>query len=156
MRRMSSVNLSGTVTRRLMCALAATALTVVIGSLIGSAQSGPAPASESTSPLVGEWILMSSDRPGSPSGIDIRRKTYTETTWSVVQKDPATDAVVFEHSGDYSMKGTDYTETVRSAGPSTAHLIGQTFMYRVTVADDTYSQVGGPWNETWKRAPREN
>jgi hypothetical protein len=135
-------------TRQLVWALAAAALAVAIGSQSSAAQSSVSP-----SPLVGEWILVSSDRPGTPSGIGIRRKTYTDTTWSMVQKDPSTGIVVFQHGGEYVLNGADYTETVTHAGISTANLIGQKFTYRVTMADDTYSQVDGMWNETWKRAP---
>jgi hypothetical protein len=123
------------------------ALVIVDRSTLVSAAQSPA-----SSPLVGEWILVSSDRPGNPSGIGIRRKTFTQATWSMVQKDPATGIVAFEHSGEYKLEGTAYTEKVTRAGASTANLIGQTFKCQVTVSGDTYTQVG-PWNETWRRVP---
>jgi hypothetical protein len=132
--------------RLLAWAIASAALAIGVASLSVSAAQSPA-----SSPLLGKWILASSDRPGNPSGIGIRRKTFTDTTWSMVQKDPATGLVVFEHSGEYKLNGTSYTETVRHAGATTANLIGQTFTYRVTVSGDTFSQAGGTWNETWRR-----
>lgn len=132
--------------RPLAWTLAIAALAIAAGPLLVSAAQSPA-----SSPLKGEWILASSDRPGSPSGIGIRRKTFTDTTWSMVQKDPATGRIVFEHGGDYKLNGTSYTETVKHAGATTANLIGQTFTYRVTVSGDTFSQVDGMWNETWRR-----
>lgn len=147
MRRMFSIHPSTTCTRVGKWVLAAAAVGTL--SIAGAAQSSEAP-----SPLVGEWILVSSDRPGTPSGIGIRRKTFTQTTWSIVQRDPARGIVVFEHGGEYALSGVDYTEKVTYAGPTTLNLVGQTFTYRVTVGDDdTYSQVDGMWNETWKRAP---
>ena len=73
----------------------------------------------------------------------------------MVQKDPTTGIIVFQHGGEYVLNGADYVETVRHAGPSTSNLIGQAFTYRVTVGDNSYSQMDGTWNETWKRAPRE-
>lgn len=131
--------------------LATAALAIGAGPLLVSAAQSPA-----SSPLKGEWILASSDRPGNPSGIGIRRKTFTDRTWSMIQKDPATGFVVFEHGGEYKLDGTTYTETVRHAGASTANLVGQAFTYRVTVSGDTFSQVDGMWNETWRRAPPVN
>ena len=141
---------SRTWTRRFAWAILAMAVAAGAGSLAPRAQSTTDP-----SPLIGEWVLLASDRPGNPSGIGIRRKTYTQTTWSMVQKDPATGVIVFQHGGKYVLDGSNYTETVEYAGPSTAHLLGQEFTYRVTMGkDNTYSQVGGTWNETWQRAPR--
>jgi hypothetical protein len=137
--------------RRLAWVLATAALAIAVGPLFVSAAQSPA-----SQPLMGEWILASSDRPGNPSGIGIRRKSFTDTTWSMVQKDPATGFVVFEHGGEYKLNGTSYTETVRHAGTSTANLIGQTFTYRVTVSGNSFSQVDGTWNETWRRATPAN
>jgi hypothetical protein len=114
--------------------------------LVSAAQSPP-------SLLKGEWILTSSDRPGNPSGIGIRRKSFTDTTWSMIPKDPTTGIVVFEHGGEYKLNGTSYTETVKHADSATANLIGKTFTYRVTVSGDSFSQVEGSWNETWRRVP---
>ena len=146
MRRRFSIHPSRTGTRLGRWVLAAAAVGTL--SIAGAAQS-----SESPSPLLGEWILVTSDRPGTPSGIGIRRKIFKQTTWSMVQKDPASGVVVFEHGGEYALNGADYTETVTHAGATTAHLVGRTFTYRVAVKDDdTYSQVDGIWNETWKRA----
>jgi hypothetical protein len=139
-------------TRKFAWATLAVALAAGVGSLAPHAQSPTDP-----SPLIGEWVLLTSDRPGNPSGIGIRRKTYTQTTWSMVQRDPLTGVIVFQHGGQYVLAGSNYTETVEYAGPSTAHLLGQVFTYRVTVGEDnTYTQVDGMWNETWRRAPRED
>ena len=138
-------------TRQLAWLLIPGFLATGIGPLWVSAAQPP-----TSSPLTGEWILTSSDRPGSPSGIGVRRKSFTDTTWSMVQKDPATGVIVFEHGGDYKLDGTSYTETIRRAGSTTANLIGQTFTYRVTVSGETFTQIDGMWNETWRRAPRAN
>ena len=137
-------------TRQLTWVLAATALAVGIGLPVGLAQSPVTP-----SPLIGEWILESSDRPGTPSGIGIRRKTFTQTTWSMVQKDPTTGIIVFQHGGEKPAERRRLRRNGAAAGPSTSNLIGQAFTYRVTVGDNSYSQMDGTWNETWKRAPRE-
>lgn len=137
--------------RQLACVLATGVFAIGIGPLWVSAAQPP-----TSSPLIGEWILTSSDRPGTPSGIGVRRKSFTDTTWSMVQKDPATGVIVFAHGGDYKLDGTSYTETIRSAGNTTANLIGQTFTYRVTVSGETFTQIDGMWNETWRRAPRAN
>ena len=81
----------------------------------------------------------------------MRRKVFTQTTWSITQRDPATGDVVFHHGGTYTLSGSTYRETVEFANPSTASLIGQTFTYQVTIQGDTYSQLDGQWNEVWKR-----
>jgi hypothetical protein len=146
MRRRSSSTPGHWLKRQLAWVLATAALAIGVGPLLVSAAQLPA-----SSPLKGEWILTSSDRPGNPSGIGIRRKSFTDTTWSIVQKDPVTGFVVFEHGGEYKLNGTSYTETVMHAGTTTANLIGQTFTYHVTVSADTFSQVDGMWNETWRR-----
>ena len=117
----------------------------------GGSPTPPSPSQPSPSTLVGAWVLVTSDRPGAPSGIGVRRKVFTQTTWSITQRDPATGDVVFHHGGTYTLSGSTYRETVEFANPSTASLIGQTFTYQVTIQGDTYSQLDGQWNEVWKR-----
>ena len=132
-------------------AIAALVLVLAAVSSLGcgspTSPSSPPPAS----PLIGEWVLVTSDRPGTPSGIGVRRKVFTQTTWSITQRDPATGDVVFHHGGTYTLTGSTYRETVEFANSTTANLIGQTFTYQVTIQGDTYSQLEGQFNEVWKR-----
>jgi hypothetical protein len=69
----------------------------------GGSPTPPSPPPPSPSTLVGEWVLVTSDRPGAPSGIGVRRKVFTQTTWSITQRDPATGDVVFHHGGTYTL-----------------------------------------------------
>ena len=134
-------------------AIGALVLVVAAVSSLGCGPTSPSPPPlpPPSSPLIGEWVLVTSDRPGTPSGIGVRRKVFTQTTWSIMQRDPATGDVVFHHGGTYTLSGSAYRETVEFANPSTASLIGQTFTYQVTIQGDTYSQLDGQWNEVWKR-----
>jgi hypothetical protein len=125
----------------------------LISSLIAACRGSPtSPSKVQPSPLIGEWILVSSDRRGNPSGIGVRRKVFTQTAWSITQRDPTTGEIVFHHGGTYTLNGSADKETVEFANASTASLIGQTFTYQVTIQGDTYSQADGPFNEVWKRA----
>ena len=69
----------------------------------GGSPTPPSPPPPSPSTLVGEWVLVTSDRPGAPSGIGVRRKVFTQTTWSITQRDPATGDVFFHHVGTYTL-----------------------------------------------------
>ena len=102
-----------------------------------------------TNPLVGQWVLTASANPGNPSGIGTRRKTFTEDTW-VVQQTAATGSVVFRHGGRYTLRGTEYSETVEFANPSTANLIGRTFTATLSLTANQFTQ-SAPIAETWSR-----
>jgi hypothetical protein len=78
-------------------------LAAVSGLGCGGSPTPPSPPPPSPSTLVGEWVLVTSDRPGAPSGIGVRRKVFTQTTWSITQRDPATGDVVFHHGGTYTL-----------------------------------------------------
>jgi hypothetical protein len=110
-----------------------------------------------TNPLVGKWVLASASNPGNPSGIGTRTKTFTETEWSITQPHPATGAIVFHHGGHYTLRGTEYRETVDFANQSTASLIGRTFIFAVNVFPDRFTQAGtatAPITEEWNRVPQ--
>ena len=104
-------------------------------------------------PLVGKWLLTASSNPGNPSGIGTRVKTLTATDWEIVQTNPTTGATVFRHGGRYTLRGTDFSETVEFANASTASLIGQTFTSKVTASADRFTQVSTTFNEEWSRIP---
>jgi len=109
-------------------------------------------------PLLGEWLLIASNSPGNPSGINMRHKTFTDTGWEITQK-AATGAVVFHHGGHYEIVGSQYTEHVDFANANTASLIGTVGAYQVQFDGAIYTQTGtsasrgtgGPLAETWTR-----
>lgn len=105
------------------------------------------------SQLIGTWRLEVAPNPGTPSGIGTRLKYYTGTHWSVVQPDPETGVIVFQHGGRYVLEGNELRETVLFAGPNTRTLIGTTGVLKIQIDGDTYKQVDstGRFNETWKR-----
>ena len=116
--------------------------------------------------LVGNWLLLSTNRPSNPSGVGIATKTFTEDLWEVNQNDPVTGAVVFRHGGHYTLSGSDCVEYVDFACPSTAYLVGQIFTFTVTFDGNTHRQVGlccsggggagGPntlLDSVWRRLP---
>ena len=102
-----------------------------------------------TNPLVGQWVLRASTNPGNPSGIGTRTKTFTENTW-VVQQTTATGTVVFRHGGRYTLRGTEYSETVEFANASTASLIGRTFTATLSLTANQFTQ-SAPIAEEWSR-----
>ena len=102
-----------------------------------------------TNPLVGQWVLTASANPGNPSGIGRRTKTFTDDTWTILQT-TATGSVVFRHGGHYTLRGTEYSETVEFANASTANLIGRTFTATLNLADNQFTQ-SAPIAETWNR-----
>jgi len=110
-----------------------------------------------TNPLIGKWLLAIASNPGNPSGIGTRTKTFTETEWSITQPNPATGAIVFHHGGHYTLRGTEYIETVEFANESTASFIGRTFTFAVSVFPDRFTQAGTtttPITEEWNRVPQ--
>ena len=116
--------------------------------------------------LAGKWILQSTNRPSDPSGVGVATKSFTDNLWELNQNDPATGVVVFRHGGRYTLSGSEYIELVDFANPSTAQLVGQTFVFEVTFDGDTHRQVGlccsggsrggGPntlLDSVWRRVP---
>src|SRR5436853_622458 len=74
------------------------------------------------------------------------------------QTDPKTGVVIFHHGGTYTLKGSDYVETVEYATPSTKDLIGQTAKFTLKIEGDTLNLIGvdNPWREIWKRTANTN
>lgn len=103
--------------------------------------------------LIGTWKLEVASNPGSPSGIGTRLKLFTGTHWCVIQPDPDTGGIVFQHGGRYEFDGDKMKTTTDFAGESTKALIGRSGIYTIKVDGDTMTQADseGVFNETWKR-----
>jgi hypothetical protein len=112
-------------------------------------------SSDLESRLMGTWILVASDVPGSPSGIGIRRRIYSPGRWEIIQTDPATGKIVFNHGGTYRIHGDEVEHTVEFAGQSTASFLHQVRRFKIKVEGDTLTQVGlgNPFNDVWRRVP---
>lgn len=113
-----------------------------------------ASAAEASKKLTGAWKLKSAKNPGSPSGLGTRLKLFTGPHWTIIQPDPKSGIIVFQHGGHYSFDGTVLSETIDFAGESTSSLIGKTFNHKLRVKDDILEQIDpdGEYNETWERA----
>lgn len=105
-----------------------------------------------TNPLPGRWLLAAAAIPGSPSGIGTRVKEFTDTQWVITQPNPNGGPPVFHHGGRYTLRGTEYIETVEFANASTASFIGRTFTLQVNLGTDSYMQLGA-FTEEWRRIP---
>ena len=103
--------------------------------------------------LVGTWKLEEASSPGSPSGVGTRLKLFTGTHWCVIQPDPATGEIVFQHGGRYELEGNKLKTKTDFAGESTKAMIGRNGTYTIKVDGDTMTQADadGVFNETWKR-----
>lgn len=103
--------------------------------------------------LVGTWKLEKATTPGTPSGIGSRLKMFTGTHWFIIQPDPTTGLIVFQHGGRYEYDGETLTTTTDFAGDSTQDRIGYKGKFKVKLNDDTMSQLDSEntFNETWKR-----
>lgn len=105
------------------------------------------------SQLIGSWKLEEASTPGAPSGIGTRLKFFTGTHWSIVQPDPETGVIVFQHGGRYTVDGNKIKTTRDFAGESTKSMIGGTGTFTIEITGDTMKQsdANGVFNETWKR-----
>lgn len=103
--------------------------------------------------LIGTWILEEAENPGTPSGIGTRLLFFSETYFCVVQPDPNTGMIVFQHGGPYVLEGSELRETIEFAGSSTMSFMGMTTTLQIQINDDTFKQVdsNGRFNETWRR-----
>ena len=112
-----------------------------------------AAAKDLSSQLIGTWVLESASNPGTPPGIGSRLKFFTGTHWFVIQPDPSTGGIVFQHGGPYELKGNTMSEHIDFAGELTKALIGRTGEFTIEVDGNTYKQIdpNGIFNETWKR-----
>lgn len=104
--------------------------------------------------LLGIWILVG--KPGEVEEAPVaggRLKFFTGRHWVITQADPDSGVAIFHHGGTYTLKGSDYAETVEYANENTKSLIKQTFNFTVKVEGDTLTQIGigNPWTEVWKR-----
>jgi hypothetical protein len=104
--------------------------------------------------LIGAWQLKEAKRPSTPSGIDTRLKLFTGTHWCVIQPDPTSGKIVFQHGGHYSFDGKILSETIDFAGDSTSSLIGKTFKFELRITNDSLEQLDaeGVYTEKWERA----
>lgn len=105
--------------------------------------------------LLGTWLLETAAVPGNPSGIGLRRMTFTPGKWEIVQRNPATGAIVFRHGGTYRLNGDIMESTVTFAEKSTANRIGIASSSKIKVEGDVFAKVGldNPFTETWRRIP---
>jgi hypothetical protein len=103
--------------------------------------------------LIGTWKLEEAKTPGTPSGVGARLKFFTGTHWSIVQPDPATGVIVFQHGGRYELDGSLLKTTRDFAGESTKEMIGTSGKFAIQIDGDTLKQtdVDGLYNETWRR-----
>ncbi len=117
------------------------------------AQKSKASTNDLAMKLIGTWRLEKARDSGSPSGIGTRLKFFTGTHWCVVQPDPDTGLIVFQHGGHYVLEGNNLRATTDFAGDRTKSLIGRTATFTIQIDGDTYKQVdpNGIFDETWKR-----
>src|SRR5437867_1598966 len=103
--------------------------------------------------LIGTWKLEEASTPGSPSGIGTRLKLFTGTHWCVIQPDPNSGEIVFQHGGRYTLEGGRVKTTTDFAGASTKSMIGRPGTFTIQIDGDTMKQTDaqGVFNETWKR-----
>jgi hypothetical protein len=119
-------------------------------------QTTPPPTSdELQARLLGTWLLEKAAVPGNPSGIGLRRMTFTTSNWEIEQRNPATGTIVFRHGGTYRLQGDIMESTVTFAEQSTANRIGVVSNSKIKVEGDIFSKVGldNPFTETWRRVP---
>lgn len=143
----------------LVAILAAAAFGVTLpGSMQSSAAEEQAQNSEGeqgdlAAQIIGTWRLEQATTPGSPSGVGTRLKFFTGTHWSIVQPDPDTGVIVFQHGGSYAVDGNKLKTTRDFAGESTRAMIGTSGTFEVHINGDTMQQAdaNGVFNETWKR-----
>jgi hypothetical protein len=142
--------------------LSATTITLIGGAAVGGAavyaiqenrkpSAGPTP-----SPLIGTWVLLSTTNTGpiATAAIGVRRKTFTETTWEILEIDPATGNVRFNFGGSYTLLDGVYTETVEFSNVGASGNVGMTFSFTLTLDGSTFTQTGqgNPFTETWGKS----
>lgn len=117
------------------------------------ASTKPTTPEETSKKLIGTWKLEAASTPGYPSGVGSRLNLFTGTHWCVIQPDPVTGVIVFEHGGRYEFDGDTLKTTRDFAGESTKDRIGQTGRFKLKVDGDIMKQADseGVFNETWKR-----
>ncbi|MCX6952675.1 MAG: hypothetical protein NTV51_11000 [Verrucomicrobia bacterium] len=130
-----------------------TLLVVLLCAGCATTPTPPAPSGDLQSRLLGTWVLEKAAVPGTPSGVGLRRKTFTLGNWEMEQKNPATGAIVFRHGGTYRLNGDNIESTTTFADSRTANRIGRVSSARIKIEGDVYTQVGldNPFAETWRR-----
>jgi len=91
--------------------------------------------------LVGTWKLEEASTPGSPSGVGTRLKLFTGTHWCVIQPDPKSGEIVFQHGGRYELDGDKMKTKTDFAGESTKTMIGSSGIFTIKVDGDTMTQA---------------
>lgn len=104
--------------------------------------------------LIGTWILEKASTPSSPSGVGTRLKFFTGTHWCIIQPDPKTGVIIFQHGGRYTLAGKKVNITRDFGGEYTKTMIGKSGSFEIQIDGDTLRQADadGVYNETWKRA----
>ena len=135
-------------------AILSVCLLISAGSSAPANDESNASSAEGVKKLIGAWQLKSTKNPGSPSGLGTRLKLFTGTHWTIIQPDPNSGKIVFQHGGHYLFDGIVLSETIDFAGESTSSLIGKTFNHDLRFKDDILEQIDpdGEYNETWERA----
>lgn len=130
-------------------------LVVLLSAGCATKPTPPAASGDLQARLLGTWVLEKAAVPGTPSGVGLRRKTFTPGHWEMEQKNPTTGAIVFRHGGTYRLQGDIIESTTTFANKSTANRIGQVSSAKIKVEGDVYTQVGldNPFTETWRRVP---
>ncbi len=135
-----------------LAAIAVTAASCV--TFTGAEPLAPAPTpSANDTAMMGSWILESGRPASRPSGEGSRLRLMTDTQWCITQADPKTGVVIFHHGGSYSLKGSEYVETLKYANSSTGKNIGNTGKFTVKIEGNTLTMdgVNNPFHEIWKR-----
>lgn len=132
-----------------------TLLVVLLCAGCATTPTPPASSGDLQSRLLGTWVLEKAAVPGTPSGVGLRRKTFTPGNWEMEQKNPTTGAIVFRHGGTYRLTGDIIESTTTFADRSTANRIGRVSSAKIKIEGDVYTQVGldNPFTETWRRVP---
>jgi hypothetical protein len=104
--------------------------------------------------IIGTWVLAEADRPGIPSGIGCRLKSFTGTHWMITQPDPKTGLLVFQFGGRYTLEGDMMTGILDFTNASSPSAIGVSGRTRITIDGDVLKEIDidrGVFNATWKR-----
>jgi hypothetical protein len=104
--------------------------------------------------LIGTWrLIKQGNQTVAHTANGQRLKFFTGQHWNITQADPKTQKVIFHHGGTYTFKDGVVVSTVDYANESTAFRIGTVSHFKISIAGDTYTQIGldNPYTETWQR-----
>jgi hypothetical protein len=112
---------------------------------------GDTDKSDLGSRMLGTWRLVSFADGRVSDANEGELKFIGDRHWSVSRLNPRTGKLDYHMGGTYTLDGDEYVETIEygTGGP-----IGETFIYRLTVEGDKFTQigVGSPWSLVFKRA----